>query len=1505
MSGPINQRYAGMWLRHKLPHLAGGLNRGQHPSLLLDTESPDCLNVDFDGISVKSSRGNKKFNNQTAVRPGLLVGTRVPESNIPVLPDKSVPMMSAVYIPYSEAQDIGGILSAVSTGAAAPGDLNWATQRGRSFELSVSFRLPEDSKLMGQLTLGSRTTPNSTWRTYLQGEELDEFIAIAQKGGDRLTPMSWALGLVNVGNLLDMDVGGGINGLGISNTAYKQRRSNYALCFMWLDAPQFGVDRPVRARYSLDGTQVYNNETTNVSSSFGRYPTFAYRAFIVPWFADPGKNHHVSISLSLDTGGAGTGAQPTPTWNDDGKIVVKCCDDYETSQVFTYDQATPASSNILRYKGPSDSLEYFTKYGIRWWGKDPMFVGLNQRFASWSSAGFIPFGIDAAPFELGGFAMTDMSAHGPVLSLYGERNIPEQKSSVTNVVQANNQYNLRIERNAADATGRIFEINQRGLVQLSASPGFSWGDETGVWSGIGVQGRCPWGPAGLPWAGLGGTVAPPSSGFNPEALRGYRMVLGASATGANTFSNNNAAGQLLSIETYTAAAPPYGGASNQYITTEFRGFVGAPTFTLSWDTPVCIRAFRWVQRPIVVSELRIYSSATQITDYDLQHDSVITKEQSKNDEFLVGLWRFDDGGDQIVREYALQNDGYFLPLGLTQTRSGGVWLSGEGEALMLDIRDNPDLLKQVKAALADGLNGFAINMRVRMGEAYYGLQQKRELNTRQFNASTSFTLQHRFAPVLAAWSAADPERNTFRAIKQPETASGVFSPPQPLIELSHAAELEQTSTTTAARYPMGFSVSCRSGGDNTDLLKKVPGTGSTGIHTWWNNAGTHVNRWGDNADWVGKSITIQVGFDPTGVSGTYKAYIAVNDGTETCFWSQQQLLPADIERSIVTIGGSWSPRLREKYFSASGWEVQGMSVWESCARMVVESVTVYACKTPGSLPAVSGAESPSAGGKTTHPDAIQFEPSLEKLEAYPGGGSARVTNGSYKILPGGASFSEVRSDIERSIIRIGSSKVELPFDDQVPSYVPVTYYVSSYDSSGASINRPYYGPTQNGIQLVSSRAIAASKLDDDLTDKDFAVGTGSGYSILTASSGSAYVSDPLFGSIIDLGLGWRVRVYSNLGVGSSKLWHPEPARSAKLGRGNAIRGIYAFDGRLFAGSRGSLFEVDDRWRYEDGLVALQFREESDRVTCLHTNVSDFPQPSHGSNVIDERIWCLDALVWLDSLDGVHTVAWVGNENVSDDVSGQAEATRWCSAVEDGRPTFCLHSSDTVSGSPRPFRRFKASSSTAMPAGKWTHIRWVVRGNGSGALEIPSCWVDGIPTTVSVDAVADGVTGSRPWVSAANSEFSKDQEIIALGSQRFAANINTQPTFSSVSNTYGSPMRLSFSSGWMYGLDGKLSKVACFTETLGSKDFDDGVPFNPSFAPMPGSAETKALYSQTPVGETMTWISLADGNVDATIYSHPFISLTHSLGSEDNQFSFASVERSVYVANGGRIGVINV
>lgn len=1494
MAGPLdNSRYVNPWDRSDLRDLAGGLNTAQSPLLIRDNESPDCLNVDFDGGSVRSARGVVKLNNQTAQRPGLLVGQRIEAASIPVLPNKSAPMMSALYIPYSERQDIGARRKAADTGLAAPEDTTWAAQRGRSFEVRASFRIPDGTKLMRRGTLGSRTAPASAdWTATLAGEELDEFIAILQKGGDRTAPMSWAIGLVNVGNIPEIDAGGGLNTMGISVAQLRERKSDYALCFMWLDAPQYGIDRPVRARYSLSGAKVWSDETTHVDSSFGSYPTLAYRAVIAPLFVVPGENYHFAVKVSLDTGTAGDGAEPTPAWNGDGWMEIVACSDRGEVETFRYDASSPTDATILRWKGPLDSLEYLTKYGIRWWGRDAMFVGLNQRFAPWSSAGFIPFGIDGAPIENGGFSLTDMSMHGPPTTLYGELLRPEEEPGGANVISGATQYKLRLAHNAgSDATGTLWEVSQRGLVRDTGMTGLVWGDETTAWANVAVQGRSPWGPLNTEWGGLGGLTASPNSGFNPEALRGYRLVLGATVAGG--YSASGAAGQLISIGSYVLASP-YGGATyTQHIVSEFKAFTGNPTFT-GVNYEAFVRAFRWHQIPIVVSGIQILDKPYAVEAYELRHD---LDSGTLARVGVLGHWPLDDGGEAWARETIEGNDGYMLPLGAAKTRAGGLFLSGEGEALVLDLRDNPVLLSQVKAALADPSGGVAIQMTVRLGEAFYGLRERVKDHTGAFAILPSpvYRNAHRFAPTLATWSHRAPERSVKRDItgaslstlSESTAAGGHFTPVKPILEFGHSGEFEVGVDGRASRQPMGFNLRLPTVPDHQDFDAKVPGSGATGLHAWWLSAAP-VSRWDIEAGWVGRQITLQFGFEPTATPGTFRTYIALNDGSESAIWSDIQLDARDAERAIITIGGTWGTRVREAYDAVNGMRTRGFSLWESCARMIVDAVTVYGGPAPGLLPAASGGRSIPGMGKTTSAESVRGAPTSAVLERAAGGGSARVRAGEWAIYPGDAGF---QASAERTYLRIGDSLVELPKIDDLPDRVPDVYYASSRGQFGRlTLSRPYRGASQDGVRLVASRAIAATAFADSL--EEFNVGAGLGFNISLTEAGDAMITAPLFTSIVDLGVHFRMRVHSNLGRGSSVGWRPQPVRGALLGHQNRIAGIFGFDGRIFAGARGSLFEVDDRWRFDDDETpSLAFRADGDRaVTSDFFRLESVPVPADG------MAWVFEFEVKPDA-DGDYCVAWSGDPLY-------AGRTTFSTGIYGGRPRLSIHSADTVGGLPVNDNRFTAEGASSIRPGRWSHIRWAIVVDGASFCR-PYLWIDGIPVETEVDAVADLATGPRAWLSPALVLF---RDILwadlVLGAELRPDRSDAQPTVPNVSNASALPLQPNISLGWRNQFLGELRGVAVWSCSSAEPEVAPGVAFPP------GTTRAEAyiigIGGGERSGEFFGWFVEGQARIaDAVIESRPFISLSHAMGSSEEPFTFAAEDRRIYVANGGRIGLIDV
>lgn len=88
--------------------LAGGLNDTDNQTLLHPSQTPDCLNVDFNRETVASARGALKFGNQLAPRSGFR--TKVDPSFSPLFIEsgKAVQQRGYGYIPYAAEYDVGG-----------------------------------------------------------------------------------------------------------------------------------------------------------------------------------------------------------------------------------------------------------------------------------------------------------------------------------------------------------------------------------------------------------------------------------------------------------------------------------------------------------------------------------------------------------------------------------------------------------------------------------------------------------------------------------------------------------------------------------------------------------------------------------------------------------------------------------------------------------------------------------------------------------------------------------------------------------------------------------------------------------------------------------------------------------------------------------------------------------------------------------------------------------------------------------------------------------------------------------------------------------------------------------------------------------------------------------------------------------------------------------------------------------------------------------------------------
>ena len=92
----------------RLRDFGGGVRDEVEATRLEEGESPNAMNVEFDRGSIATTRGSRKFNNQTAPFAGIR--TRVDRSLSPLYieSEKAVPLRGYVYLPYSPRSDIGG-----------------------------------------------------------------------------------------------------------------------------------------------------------------------------------------------------------------------------------------------------------------------------------------------------------------------------------------------------------------------------------------------------------------------------------------------------------------------------------------------------------------------------------------------------------------------------------------------------------------------------------------------------------------------------------------------------------------------------------------------------------------------------------------------------------------------------------------------------------------------------------------------------------------------------------------------------------------------------------------------------------------------------------------------------------------------------------------------------------------------------------------------------------------------------------------------------------------------------------------------------------------------------------------------------------------------------------------------------------------------------------------------------------------------------------------------------
>ncbi len=1488
--------------------IAAGYNSSQNPLLLNTGETPDCLNVEFDGGSVKNAGGVIKFGNQVAPTSALECRPDDGLAPITVWKNKSVPSRGYVYIPYDERQDIGADLARLDYDATSEGGYGdfptFHTQRGKSFDLQFSYRLPEGERLYAGGHAGELYDPSADYTPLLGGEiAVDEFTAIAQKGGDRMQPMSWALGIANVGQLPDIPVrANGTNILEFDPALHADRPSNYGLCFMWLDAPKFGEQFPTQMRYRTGGGKVYADDQTHYDDAlYGKYCTMALRAVFVPAWLEPGKNYTVSFQVVLDSGTIGTGVEPTSNWNEDGFIRCHVMEEGGSVQTFEYSAADPGSKTIYRYKGPSDTLGYLAKYGVRYHGRDPMYLGLGYRMAPWSSAGFMPYGKDSAPLENGGFQITDESA---VMTQALACAVDPLNDSGTPITPF-----LRLAHDSAqDPGGTLIEVSDAGLViNNSAYPAMTWGEETGLYAGLSPFGRSPlgyrdgWyvgGSAKLAWMGLMGFsvgAAFGREGANSEALRGYRFVLDPLGFGA---AGKGCGGGLLSIKEYVPSQAYATTTYNYHVVLEgsYSSWGGTATFTGD-DYRAGIRAFRWNQRPVVISDFRIYTSPRDFTDprveLDAKRHTNLSDTGGAGKEGLAGVWPLTESDEGELLDLVLGNSALRAPFSLTQTSKGTrgkkeLFLSGEGEALYLDLGENPSFKGLLDDASKNGSSGFAVEITCRIPEAAYSIP-------------------------LMTEDTGDPATDRWGSIGQSplislETKDSDGGRIVPLLQMGQDIALtgySKGSTATSATEspwagPLAFDMKMPTDADYQANILYVP---DADLESWSWTGSDITPRWDKTASWVGQTITIQVGVEGTSTPDEFTVYIAATPASalvgsgqglnaEFALKASVTLDRRSLERAVLSVGGvllGAQERLLER-----------------STRVLVDEVRWYGAAAPGSLPSTSGGLAPEGRGKIlgagTHPP-VELEGSDLLVPLNGAGANIDLEHGSaVAMASSGVAFKgldpnrDIRAAL-RSFVQISGDVDRIPQESTFWEEHPVQHFVELVTSSSMTFTRPYSGATRSGASASSFRVVGYTSLGDDLTDKSIVL------------SGVSTLSDPLFDNPSPGAVGWRIRTSGGLVGKRPRDIYPNWVRGMKAGDDRPILGMGSMNTQLFAGAQGALFEVDDRWRDEGPTSSL-----SKSLTFLSS------PGKHGVNYPLARDWVkkngndadlkalmvqgtghmtvFDAWVKLEEADGYRTVAWYGN--------GYLPLAQWWVRLSDGYPELVIGSTDTAvsTGSSPTDGLYVARGGSRVAVGEFVHIRWYLSIDDSTGrnVQLPELAINGRPVSVRVSDTGSAA-GSGAWLdldtlrdggSASTGELlmgAAHARYLAGGEVGYTAAIPAASAGASDPTVVG---------GMIHALGGQLGQFAVHTQLVGSEEIEPGARFVPrAISYGAGMFPVHRFDFGEGVGH-----KTEDGEGGyAEICSSPFLSLDHEMGRGTEPFTFASYGSETYVANGTRPRVI--
>lgn len=1398
--------------RYPIKPLSGGLNDALNPALLEDGQTPDCENVDFDAESVQGHGGAIKFNNQPAPHSGLL--TKVSMAPLSLAAGVSVPQRGYGFLPYARETDLGGDFALAGT-ALNPSTHTFHGRRGRSFTFTVGFRLPLEERLyVPKAGAGAPGSAAADISSYDEG--LEECTLIAQKGGDAYSPLSWALGIVNTGDVFEL----------VTGASAFDRVSNYALVFMWYDGPGWGAWSCGQMRY-LVGAGGANVGTT------GRYCTMGLRALIAKAFIEPGRDYQVSVSLRLDSGSAGDGtaADPTAAWNQDGLFEIVLRD-----PLGNVTRCATSGTDVFSWKGPADNYDYLTRYGVRFSGRDPMFLGLGMRFAPWAEQGFAPFGLDSASMESGGFRMVDVSA------IDSPTTYPAGQWCTAGVGATYVAINLRGMHNSGAAN----LPNPYDPTELaSASP----------WPGLYDTGL-----AGIPNQGTAN---------QSEALRNCWVVIWGAPAGTQPAAVR---GARIRISHYTEA----GGT--------FRLVRADGLVTTGWATQAefFVIVFRWHQRPLRISSFRIWGARRDHTDervlfsmgsYTLESDQAEPDVSS-----LIANWLLDDAGGGVLRETVRGLTGYLAPYALGSTRDRGLFLSGEGEALVLDFAEDPVLRRELLEMLRSGSSGFAIEIACVMPQAYYA----RELVGVTERVAVG-------APVLASWELRDDD-------------PGLTVAPRPLLRLSHRARIDAALGTGPFSFPQGFTL------EADTLDDQDAGEASVAVAPWTTGP---VVKWSTSAEWVGEPLRIQVGVQSTGVADEYEVYMAATpksvlnpasgdpSNAEFAYVATLTIARRDLVRSVVTVGGAWRP------------DQFGYS--ELNARMIVSDVRVYGCAAPGALPALNGDVVPKGTGKLLGarclpPGPLSSADLLRPVGA--SGGGVNVTRESAAVTPAsGLRFfvAEPEATLDaakETFLLVADDTLEVWVDDTIPTEVREFYYVASVASGGTSLtlSRPFDGATMKNVAASTFRVIGYTSFDDDLSYVRLQTTLGSPFVAGSATPDDAAMTPDVFRNLAPTGAAWSLRTYSPAVLALDIA--PEWTRAPSVPRRNPVLGMKSHRGALYAATRGALYLADDRWRIDGPTDTIKRSlhvlgravPRSGALAPLEADAIRFDSAA-GLEITAARLaaggFAVDAWVKLDGYGDLQTVLWVGSlstnpmRNASGS-AGQHKVHLWL-RLAGGAPELAIGSTAAYSGTSRPDGGlFVARAGGQVPLGEWTHLRFVVEGAQSNTWlsSTVRCFING--RTVNTRLLAsENAAPAGAWISLANMVTASGcSALVGVARDSYAEPAAARTFVEDVlDGDVLPPDRLH---GRIHALDGRIARVAAFAGAASAAFQPHALTYSsPTF-----------LTLDAPEGVGHKCYDSA-GAQYGVIESHPAVSLFHEMSTHDNPASWALYGAALFVTTGGR------